>query len=325
MSELTRTDNKVAGKHLGQKSEYSEVYDPTLLVAVPRKPNRDNIGVDGKNTPWRYAYDVWNCYEVSSLLSNGQPFTGVGKLVYDGNSECIVESKSLKLYLNSFNQTRQPADTVYVGYQVLKEVIENDLSKLLNTPVKFQIFDARPNAIENRYGRQNAEIYLQNDYTSLTRAWNLDDPEFCNGSAETKYSTYTHDKSYLKDTIDVRDPFAFKLVHTSNLFSRCQITNQPDHGDLFIGYSCEGKDFENDYSLMQYVATLRGHSCFHEPTVETIFKEVHDALNPRELLVVALYTRRGGISIAPVRATHEHLVPFNLVNHRVPHVKLARE
>ena len=130
---MSRLDNSIAGTHLGKKSEYAEVYDPSLLVAVPRKPNRDSINVDCNNTPWKYAYDVWNCYEISSLLNNGQPFSGVGKIVYDGNTECIVESKSLKLYLNSFNQTRTKASSILEAYEELKVIIERDLSKLLNT------------------------------------------------------------------------------------------------------------------------------------------------------------------------------------------------
>jgi len=309
---MNRTDNEIAGTHLGQKSAYAEVYDPTLLVAVPRAPNREAIGVDSENTPWKYAYDVWNCYEISSLLKNGQPFSGVGKLVYSGNSECIVESKSLKLYLNSFNQTRTKADNIDDAYVELKEIIEQDLTLLLDTKVSFCISyscSTMWNIRNSVYG------YLSTGNNSLECFDNID--SFIQTTDITKY---TEDPSLL--SVSTKLGNVASTYHSSNLFSRCQITHQPDHADLYI--SSYGASVTVS-SLNAYIASFRGHSCFHEPTVETIYKRLYDVLQPKELMVAALYTRRGGISIAPVRASHEHLVPYNLINHCIPHVKLPRE
>ena len=310
---MSRLDNTIAGKHLGQKSDYAEQYDPTLLVAVPRQPNRDNIGISADALPWKYAYDVWNCYEISSLLSNGQPFSGVGKLVYSGNSKCIVESKSLKLYLNSFNQTRVQAETVIEGYRKLKDVIENDLSKLLETEVRITI-------------TPSAHIIVQTlplrDYFAIDNGHSLADFTNIDGYPTPDLTHYTETPELLKVTPS--EHIETICVHSSNLFSRCQITNQPDHGDLFIAYRAKQK-FITLEDINAYVASLRGHSCFHEPTVETIYKHLYDRLQPDFLMVGALYTRRGGISIAPIRASHEHLVPFNVVNHHITHVKLPRE
>lgn len=313
---MSRLDNAVASKHLGQKSDYAEQYDPTLLVAVPRQPNRDNIGVDGKNTPWKYAYDVWVAYEISSLLANGQPFSAIAKIVYDGNSECIVESKSLKLYFNSFNQTRSPECSVPRAYDRLKEVIEKDLSELLKTNVRVGLFSSH----HKYYHSLPLEQYLMTGQGSLANFTPIDGlwGEF----RDNNYTKYTEDKTLLGEAFN-GEYEDLTTLHTSNLFSRCQITNQPDHGDLFIGY--RGKKHVPDPNISAYVTSLRGHSCFHEPTVETIFKHLYDLIDPKYLIVAALYTRRGGISIGPIRSTHDQLIPFNVINHQIAHTKLPRE
>lgn len=313
---MSRSDNKIAGTHLGQKSDYAEKYDPSLLVAVPRQPNRDNIGVAVGSTPWRYAYDVWNCYEISSLLANGQPFSGIGKLVYHGNSLCIVESKSLKLYLNSFNQTRTKAKNAVEAYRELKEVIEKDLTNLLATDVKFNISSSG----HLTRTQNDLESYLAIDNGhSLENFMNIDEYS----RSDTDLTRYTEDVGLLKTHNDGSGVESTIAIHSTNLFSRCQITNQPDHGDLFIAYS--STDTVPLPDLNAYIASLRGHSCFHEPTVETIYKHLWDLTTPSFLMVSAFYTRRGGISIAPIRASHDHLVPYHVINHHIPHVKLPRE
>jgi 7-cyano-7-deazaguanine reductase len=310
---MSRLDNKIAGKHLGQKSDYAEKYDPSLLVAVPRQPNRDNIGVEEGKTPWKYAYDVWNCYEISSLLSNGQPFSGVGKLVYNGNSKCIVESKSLKLYLNSFNQTRTKASSVIDAYRELKSIIEKDLSALLETDARITI---TPSA------HVIAQTLPLRDYLRIDNGHSLADFTNIDGYSTKDLTEYNENPDLLVVTPSEHSEVI--CVHSANLFSRCQITNQPDHGDLFIAFKAQGK-FISPEDLNAYIASIRGHSCFHEPTVETIYKHIHDRLNPEYLMVGALYTRRGGISIGPIRASDEHLIPYNVVSHHIPHVKLPRE
>lgn len=317
---MSRADNAIAGKHLGQKSDYAEQYDPTLLVAVPRQPNRDLIGVAPGKTPWKHAYDVWNAYEISSLLSNGQPFSGVGKIVYNGNSECIVESKSLKLYFNSFNQTRCKSADVPSAYRELKATIERDLSELLKTDVRIAIESSN---IQHLPQKPIGE-YLTTANGSLVSYSNIDG--LYGENRKTEFTKYNEDKSLLGEALKLDEKEADSVLfcfHSSNLFSRCQITNQPDHGDVFI--AIRGKTYPDHTRLAQYISSLRGHSCFHEPTVETIFKHLYDLLQPEALAVTALYTRRGGISIAPIRATHDDLLPYNLINHQVPHVKLPRE
>lgn len=309
---MSRQDNEIAGKHLGQKSDYTEQYDPKLLVAVPRQPNRDSIGIKAYMLPWKYAYDVWNCYEISSLLSNGQPFSGIGKLVYSGNSKCIVESKSLKLYLNSFNQTRMKSSSMIDAYRELKDMIERDLSNLLETDVRITI---TPSA----FVLQN--LLPLREYLSIDNGHSLADFSNIDGTSTIEITKYTEDSSLLQIT-ESTDPLTI-CFSTSNLFSRCQITNQPDHGDLFVAY--RSKKYVDPKSFTEYISSLRGHSCFHEPTVETIYHHLWTKTVPEYLMVGALYTRRGGISIGPIRSSHEHLVPYNLINHHIAHVKLPRE
>lgn len=317
---MSRADNAIAGKHLGQKSDYSEVYNPDLLVAVPRQPNRDNIGVQPGNTPWKHAYDVWVAYEISSLLSNGQPFSGVGKIVYNGNSECIVESKSLKLYFNSLNQTRCKSSTVPEAYRELKATIEKDLSALLKTDVRIAIESSN----FQWYPQRQLKDYLDTANGSFVTFEPIDGIYGENRLQE--FTEYHENKDLLGVPKKLPQDYVERPIfqyHSSNLFSRCQITNQPDHGDVFI--ALRGERYVGQLELARYISSLRGHSCFHEPTVETIFKHIYDLVKPDELAVTALYTRRGGISIAPVRATHDYLLPYNLINHQIPHIKLPRE
>ena len=102
---MSKLDNKNVSKHLGQTSEYKTTYDPSLLVREPRQSNRTHLGIKGSNLPF-HGNDTWNAYEISALTNNGLPVVGVGKIVYPCDSEYIVESKSIKLYFNSFNMTK---------------------------------------------------------------------------------------------------------------------------------------------------------------------------------------------------------------------------
>ena len=129
-----KLDNKNVSKVLGKTVDYPDQYDPSILVREPRQNNRDTIDIKDNDLPF-VGYDTWNCYEVSTLNENGLPFVGVVKIVYPCDSKYIVESKSLKLYLNSFNMYKSAGH----GYEFVSNriagVIERDLSKLLETEV----------------------------------------------------------------------------------------------------------------------------------------------------------------------------------------------
>ena len=128
---------EIAGKHLGANSTYSENYDYDLLVRVPRNLNREVYDIDENNLPF-VGYDVWNAYEVSAITEKGRPVTGLLKISYPCDSKYHVESKSIKLYLNSFNMTRLGA-TEEECVKSIEDTTSSDLSKLLDCEVKCKI------------------------------------------------------------------------------------------------------------------------------------------------------------------------------------------
>ena len=135
---MTKLDNKNVSKHLGKTSKYKSQYDSDLLVREPRSSNRKHLIIKDKDLPF-IGYDVWNGYEVSGLLNNGLPISAVAKVVYPCDSKYIVESKSMKLYWNSFNMTKL-GDTIDIAVGTIEELATEDLSKLLQTEVKVKLF-----------------------------------------------------------------------------------------------------------------------------------------------------------------------------------------
>ena len=130
---LQELDNSNISTHLGQTSSYSGQYDKGLLVREPRSSNRDYLDINEDELPF-HGCDVWNGYEVSALANNGVPVCGVAKVIYPSDSKYIVESKSMKLYWNSFNMTKM-GDTFSQVARNIEETAAKDLSKLLQTEV----------------------------------------------------------------------------------------------------------------------------------------------------------------------------------------------
>lgn len=267
---------KIASTHLGKKSKSSSTYNPDLLVGVPRIENRKLYHIDNKDLPF-YGYDVWHAYEFSTLLNNGLPITKVLKIKYDCKSEFIIESKSLKLYLNSFNMTKSGNNTEECLQHCLS-VISEDLSKKLNSKVEAKFLD-------NNSGRTG----LFNNYTDLYKIITFEN---------IKIKTFKENPELIKaeNTNIVK---GYRLTFGS-LRSNCRVTHQPDFGDIFIYYKSQKHILEN--SLVEYLVSFREEYHFHEECCEMIFKRLYDVLNTNdELFVCALYTRRGGIDITPVR------------------------
>jgi len=273
----------IASKHLGQTvSSYSDRYDKKLLVRVPRYLNREAYGINEDDLPFT-GYDVWNAYEVSAVTNNGRPVSGVLKIVYSADSEFHVESKSIKLYLNSFNM-HPCGDTVEECATVIENTVKRDLEKLLNTDVQIKLFT------------KNDSIICFTDYKSLDTLIDLD---------SIKFDTYKSDSElltgeYTKDLNTVK-------IHSDMLRSNCRVTNQPDWGDIYIHIK---SNYKIDYSsIAKYIVSHRKVSHFHEEICEMVFKHLQIAYRPEELMVTCLYTRRGGIDINPTRTTHTKLIP----------------
>ena len=269
--------DKIASTHLGKKVSGSETYDPNLIVAIPRIENRRQYNIENNNLPFK-GFDIWHAYEFSSMTKNGIPVTRLMKMKYNCDSEFLVESKSLKLYLNSFNMTRF-GNSIKECLEICKNVIEKDLSGKLKTDVKI-------NFIENNAERENI-------FNNFENIMNFVD------ESSLKIEKFKEAPEELK--IEKSDEIKTHYLMFDSLRSNCRVTHQPDFGDLFIYYKSQTHILEN--SLVKYLTSFRSEYHFHEECCEMIYKRLIDLLDENdELFVCALYTRRGGIDISPIRS-----------------------
>lgn len=268
--------DKIASTFLGKKVEGSLNYDPSLLVAVPRINNRLQYDIIAESLPFG-GFDVWHAYEFSTMTEKGLPITRVLKLKYPCDSEFIVESKSLKLYLNSFNMSRFGVN-VDEALSICADLIKSDLSEKLKTNVEVYFLDNNV---------QKVEIF--NEFVNILSLVDEDDilvSEFKEAPQVLKVNETSRKNSY--------------YLTFDSLRSNCRVTHQPDFGDVFIYYN--SKKHIEEASLVQYLSSFRSEYHFHEECCEMIFKRLLDLLDvDDELFVCALYTRRGGIDICPVR------------------------
>ena len=296
---------EIAAKHLGSISAYSENYDAELLVKIPRYLNREVYEIDEKNLPF-VGYDVWNAYEVSAITEKGRPVTGLLKISYPCDSKYHVESKSIKLYLNSFNMHKIGA-TEEECVELIEEIVSHDLSTLLECEVKCQLH----RTVDYGAFSENNHIPFQG-FINIENLTDLDEIEF---------NTYKSDASQL----EVVPAAAGKvtLLHSDLLRSNCRVTNQPDWGDIYI--YIDGEKTITPESLAKYIVSHRQVSHFHEEICEMVFKHIYDAVKPNGLMVACLYTRRGGIDINPVRATHKRLFENEFISPKFINEKTLRQ
>ena len=282
--------NKLVSVHLGKAGDGTVVkpyvtpddVDPSLLVAVPRSLNRVGYGIQEDDLPFA-GIDAWNSYEFSTLLTNGYPVSGWLKFTYPSDTPNIVESKSVKLYLNSYNMARLISSQDDM-WKVLDKISE-DLSNATGGPVGVSFFDGRD--VETTKP-------IKGDFTSLE--------SFCNVE-EMKFDQYNESADILQPQAAVGGVFKWR---SHSLRSNCRVTNQPDWGDVYIHIA--GHRTVSPESLLQYIVSMRKENHFHEEICECIYKRLWDMLTPTELLVACLYTRRGGIDINPVRASDTGLL-----------------
>ena len=279
--------DEMASTHLGKKSSICDKYDKSLLVAIPRVDNRIYYGINEDNLPF-VGFDIWDAYEVSFLTTNNVPINRVLKIKYPCTSPFIVESKSLKLYLNSFNMTPLK-ETINESIDFFCETVKKDLSELLNTDVEIALHDSLTSNKCNMFvGYENLNKYVDLD--------------------SIKCEVF-NEAPHLLEVIDV--PCDIKLTFDC-LRSNCRVTHQPDFGDLFI-YIKANKSVTYE-SLFKYLVSFRKEYHFHEECVEMIYKRLFDILHPEILMVAALYTRRGGIDICPIRALKYEYLDNELID-----------
>lgn len=270
---------------LGKKVENKFVYDSSLLRKEARLDNRKNIMGSHSSMPF-FGMDIWNCYEVSWLDSCGKPQNFILKICYPASSEYIVESKSLKLYLNSFNQT------MFVSSMRVIETVREDLTRLLGCHVVVSVFPLT-HEVNSLLLRDSRYLLLENMI-----------------SKEVIINEFEKENPSLLDGKPSNEAF---FVHSTSLRSRCKVTGQPDWGDLFI--YMKGKDVPTFDSLYKYIISLRNECHFHEEIVETVYMRLLETFSPRDLGVFACYTRRGGIDINPMRASD--ISVLNLLSQRL--------
>ncbi|AGN87299.1 NADPH-dependent 7-cyano-7-deazaguanine reductase QueF [Enterobacter sp. R4-368] len=264
----------LAGLTLGKTTDYRDTYDASLLQGVPRSLNRDPLGLKADSLPFRGA-DIWTLYELSWLNAKGLPQVAVGHVELDHASVNLVESKSFKLYLNSFNQTR------FASWQEVHDTLQRDLSACAQGTVNVVLY-----RIDELEGQPIAHF-----------------PGVCIDDQDIEIANYEFDAALLTDAASGKVVEETLVSHL--LKSNCLITHQPDWGSVQIQYRGAQIDREK---LLRYLVSFRHHNEFHEQCVERIFTDILRFCQPESLSVYARYTRRGGLDINPWR-TNTDFVP----------------
>jgi len=261
---------KLLGKIVSAPLEY----DPSVLVAIPRSKNRDQYGLSNDSFD---GNDYWRCYECSTLTKYGMPVYCLMTIQYNSNSPFIVESKSLKLYLNSFNMTKQEfADPGHCVSSMIGR-IQSDLEKILGIKPYVNSYDVASNNFKEFKDLQSIV-----DYSSIVS------------------EGYSADRHILTPSYII----GHKTVNWKfeGFRSNCKITNQPDYATVLISaYDC--KNGIDPISLVKYLTSFRSENHFHEECCELIFNDLNETFKPNFLNVTCSYTRRGGIDISPSRQT----------------------
>lgn len=255
---------------LGREVAYVSQYDSSLLFAVPRKTNRTTIGVVSNTLPFN-GVDYWQAYELSWLNNKGKPVVAVAEFSVPCASPNIIESKSFKLYLNSFNQTK------FSSFDEVKACLESDLSQVAG-------------------GQVTAVLHSVASYFPKQTNWQ----EFtCIDDLDIEVVQYAPNPSLL---LTENSEAVDEAICSHLLKSNCPITGQPDWASVLVRY--QGSKISHE-SLLQYIVSFRGHDEFHEHCVEKMFIDIKEYCQPEKLTVYARYTRRGGLDINPFRSDFE--------------------
>ena len=277
---------EIEAKVLGQQVAYPTDYCPSILVPVPRSLNREMYDIRQPEELF-CGYDTWHAYEAGFITRKGLPVCGVLKIVYPSTSKKLVESKSLKLYLNSFNMARL-GENVSEGIKLFTQTVQSDLQELLNTSVQVCFHEKLPDRIPFDF-----EGYTLLEEIPLNQ--------------ETEFTEYNEAPALLRQTIQ---PGGEIKVYSNLLRSNCKITKQPDWGTLYVWIKAQ--QLPSPVSLLKYIVSLRNENHFHEEICEMTYKRLWDLFHPEILSVSCLYTRRGGIDICPSRANRKEYLPSYL-------------
>ena len=280
--------NQPEQSQLGKSSAYVDQYDASLLFPIPRAVKSEELGIKG--APVFFGADLWTAFEVSWLNLKGKPIVAIAHVMVPAESTHIIESKSFKLYLNSFNATR------FVDVQAVRDCMREDIDQAL----------WHGGQIKSRCG---VKIILAEDFDKEP-VHELDGLNLDRMDIEcTKYQPAPELLSAAHDEAPVSETLVSHLLK-----SNCLVTGQPDWGSVQITYSGAQID---QAGLLQYIVSFRNHNEFHEQCVERLFMDIWTRCKPLKLSVYARYTRRGGLDINPWRTSHPQTPP--------PNVRTARQ
>lgn len=260
---------------LGHAAVYPDTYDPSLLYPVERAPLRAELGIDGA-APF-FGEDIWTAYELSWLDSRGKPEVAIATLRIPAASPCIVESKSMKLYLTAFNQTRFPSRAEVAAR------IAADLGAATGARAGVELVGPEGFAMLP-HGEPEGESL--DDLPLATDTYRPEPESLRAGGAEVR-----------------------ETLHTRLFRSVCPVTGQPDYASVVVRYVGRALDRAG---LLRYLVSFRRHPGFHEHCIERIYTELTRRCAPRELAVYARFTRRGGIDINPCRSSVPGIVVPNI-------------
>ena len=268
---------------LGKPSAYADQYDASLLFPIARLAKRLEIGVG--DAPPFFGADLWTAFELSWLNLRGKPQVALAHFTVPCETPNIVESKSFKLYLNSFSNTR------FVDAAEVQARLRADISKAawLNAPSQATI--GVKLLLPEVFDMQEVAEF---DGLSLDRL-------------DVECTRYTPAPDLLSAVCD--EPPVTEVLTSNLLKSNCLVTGQPDWGSVRISYS--GPQIIEE-GLLQYLVSFRNHHEFHEQCVERIFMDIWNCCTPVKLTVFARYTRRGGLDISPFRTSHPQAMPPNI-------------
>ncbi len=270
-NENTKLPHAPISEHapLGQITEYVSEYSAGLLFPIARAESRRSLSIDPGNLPFN-GVDVWTGYELSWLNMKGKPCVAVAEFQFPCDSPSIIESKSFKLYLNSFNQTR------FESFEVVESLLKTDLSAACGAAVELRV--------SSLSDAQWAEVDILQGV--------------CVDDLDIDVDCYHPQPELLqceRQAVEVSE-----LLYSNLLKSNCPVTGQPDWASIHIAY--RGTKICRE-SLLKYVVSFREHQDFHEHCVERMFVDLMARCKPSNLTVHARYTRRGGLDINPLRST----------------------
>ena len=285
--------NQPEQSQLGKSSAYVDQYDASLLFPIPRADKRREIGIEG--SPNFLGADLWTAFELSWLNPRGKPQVAIAHVTVPCDSINIVESKSFKLYLNSFNNTK------FADAAAVATCMKADLNAAVWQKAGAALGDIEKSPIQSSVGVKILlpEMFDREPVHELD-GLNLD-------RLDIECTRFTPAPDLLSAEFD--EAPVSEVFTSSLLKSNCLVTGQPDWGSLRISY--EGPQIEQA-GLLQYIISFRNHNEFHEQCVERIFTDIWTRCKPIKLSVYARYTRRGGLDINPFRTSHPQAIPLNI-------------